>query len=192
MRRPSVVCALLFLTTGCGDALAPTSQNDLVASAAEIRTAANSITQAKVLGWLTVITDDSMAGRNTPSIGLEKTAQFLADNYHAWGMLPAGENSYRVYREPWAAQPLEAPALSATTSGATTTVYASWNGATTLASWQLLAGSSIAHMNVVASAPRSGFETTLNVAAAAFVQVRALSASGKVLATSEALAPSAG
>jgi hypothetical protein len=106
--------------------------------------------------------------------------------------LPAGENSYRVYREPWAAQPLEAPALSATTSGATTTVYASWNGATTLASWQLLAGSSIAHMNVVASAPRSGFETTLNVAAAAFVQVRALSASGKVLATSKALAPSAG
>ena len=125
--------------------------------------------------------------------GLPNLTEFDAHGQIVYdAQLPAGESSYRVYREPWAAQPLEAPALSASTSGATTTVYASWNGATTLASWQLLAGGSAAHMNVVASAPRSGFETTLNVAAAAFVQVRALSASGKVLATSKALALSAG
>lgn len=125
--------------------------------------------------------------------GLPNLTEFDAHGQIIYdAQLPAGESSYRVYREPWAAQPLEAPALSASTSGATTTVYASWNGATTLASWQLLAGGSAAHMNVVASAPRSGFETTFNVAAAAFVQVRALSASGKVLATSKALAPSAG
>ena len=44
-------------------------------------------------------------------------------------------------------------------------------------------------MNLVASAPRIGFETALSAPAAAFVEVRALSASGKVLATSKTLAP---
>jgi Arylsulfotransferase (ASST) len=106
--------------------------------------------------------------------------------------LPAGENSYRVYREPWAAQPSDPPDLAAGTSGATTTVYASWNGATTVASWQLLSGSSSAHLSVVSSTPRSGFETTLTTTAAAFVQVRALSASGKVIGTSKPIAPAAG
>lgn len=106
--------------------------------------------------------------------------------------LPAGENSYRVYREPWAGQPSEAPALSATTSGATTIAYASWNGATTATSWQLLGGASAARLSVLASAPRTGFETTLSAPAAAVVEVRALSASGKVLGTSKALAPAPG
>jgi hypothetical protein len=129
--------------------------------------------------------------------GLPNLTEFDAHGQVIYdAQLPAGENSYRVYREPWAGQPSEAPALSATTSattstGATTTVYASWNGATTLASWQLLAGASATHLSVVASAPRTGFETTLSAPAAAFVQVRALSASGKVLATSRALTPTA-
>ena len=103
--------------------------------------------------------------------------------------LPAGENSYRIYRLPWAGQPTAAPAVAATTAGATTTVYASWNGATTVASWQLLAGADAAHLNPVAIVPRSGFETTLTTPAAATVQVRALSASGKVLASSAPLSP---
>jgi hypothetical protein len=125
--------------------------------------------------------------------GLPNFTEFDAHGQIVYdAQLPAGENSYRIYREPWAGQPSEAPALSATTSGATTTVYASWNGATTLASWQLLAGASAAHLSVVASAPRTGFETTLSAPAAAFVQVRALSASGKVIGSSKALAPAAG
>jgi hypothetical protein len=106
--------------------------------------------------------------------------------------LPAGENSYRVYRLPWSGQPSEPPAIAATTSGATTTVYASWNGATTVTSWQLLAGPSASSLSVVGAVPRSGFETTLTTPAAAVVEVRALSASGKVLASSRALAPTAG
>jgi arylsulfotransferase ASST len=105
---------------------------------------------------------------------------------------PSGENSYRVLRLPWAGQPSEPPALAASTSGASTTAYASWNGATTVASWQLLAGTSAAHLSIVASAPRSGFETAIAAPAAAFVAVRALSASGKVLATSKTIAPAAG
>jgi hypothetical protein len=106
--------------------------------------------------------------------------------------LPRGETSYRVYRLPWSGQPGEPPAIAASTSGPTTTVYASWNGATTVSSWQLLAGASASSLSVVGAIPRSGFETTLTTAAAPVVEVRALSPSGKVLATSKALAPEAG
>jgi hypothetical protein len=106
--------------------------------------------------------------------------------------LPRGEDSYRVYREPWNGQSGHPPTLAALTSGATTTVYASWNGATTVVSWQLLTGSSAAHMTPVSTTPRTGFETTIPAPSAAFFQVRALSASGRVLGTSKTVAPTSG
>ncbi|MEO5799355.1 MAG: M28 family peptidase [Gemmatimonadales bacterium] len=61
-------------------------------SAKEIKQAAEFITPKAVLERISVIADDSMGGRNTPSAGLEKTAIWLADNYKKWGLLPAGEN----------------------------------------------------------------------------------------------------
>ncbi len=106
--------------------------------------------------------------------------------------LPKGENSYRVYRQVWSGQPNGAPAVAASTAGTTTTVYASYNGATEVASWQLLTGSSAASLAVVTSAPRAGFETAIAVPAAAFVEVRALNAAGKTLGTSKAIAPTVG
>ena len=106
--------------------------------------------------------------------------------------LPAGENSYRVYRLPWSGQPSGPPAVVARTTGATMAVYASWNGATTVASWELFAGSSAAHLTQVSTTPRSGFETTINAPAAAFVQVRAISTAGKVLASSKTVQPASG
>jgi hypothetical protein len=108
------------------------------------------------------------------------------------GELPKGERSYRVYREAWAAQPSEPPAISARASGASTAVYASWNGATTVTAWQLLTGSSASHMTAVSTTPKTGFETTIPAPAAAYVQVRALSASGAPLATSKAVRPATG
>jgi hypothetical protein len=106
------------------------------------------------------------------------------------GQLPAGESSYRFYREPWSAQPTEAPAIAARTANGATAVYASWNGATTVTAWQLLTGSSQSDLEAVSTTPKSGFETTIPSPAAAYVQVRALSASGKVLASSKAVQPS--
>ena len=63
-----------------------------IATDAEIRAAAALITPAKVLTRISVIADDSMGGRNTPSPGLESTARYLASNYQAWGLAPIGEN----------------------------------------------------------------------------------------------------
>jgi hypothetical protein len=105
---------------------------------------------------------------------------------------PAGEFSYRVYRLPWAGQPLTHPAIAARSNAAGTTVFASWNGATTVDSWQLLAGSSPGHLKALSTTPRSGFETPIPAPGAAYYQVRALSASGRVLATSAAVKPVTG
>lgn len=124
--------------------------------------------------------------------GLPNLTEFNAQGQMIYdAQLPRGEFSYRVYRLPWAGQPVEPPAIRARAAAGTDTVYASWNGATTVVSWQLLTGSSAAHLSAVSTTPRTGFETAIPAPAAPFYAVRALSASGRVLATSSAVAPTA-
>jgi hypothetical protein len=107
--------------------------------------------------------------------------------------LPSTYESYRAYRLAWSGQPRDSPALALTRArgGAAgpATVYASWNGATRLASWRVLAGSSPSRLAPVASAAKSGFETAVAVprlAAGAYVAVQALDATGAVLGASPA------
>jgi Arylsulfotransferase (ASST) len=137
----------------------------------------------------------TLAGGGTMTAGGGSPSFTEADAHGASvfaGALPAGERSYRVYREPWAGQPSVPPAISARTSGAATAVYASWNGATTVTAWQLLTGSSASRMTPVSTTPKTGFETTIPAPAATFVQVRALSASGKPLASSKTVRAAGG
>jgi hypothetical protein len=97
--------------------------------------------------------------------------------------------SYRSFRFPWTGAPSEAPAIAASRSATTTTVYASWNGDTRTASWRLLAGASAGQLTPVTSVPRSGFETTVTVPVAEpYVAVQALSAEGAVLGASHTIA----
>ena len=100
--------------------------------------------------------------------------------------------SYRTYLAPWQGQPRTPPALAAqATAGGSVTVEASWNGATQVASWRVLAGPAPTALSPVATVERSGFETRCQIASAGYVAVAALDASGSVLATSAAIAPSA-
>jgi hypothetical protein len=114
--------------------------------------------------------------------------------------LPSTYESYRAYRLSWSGQPSDSPAFAVTRSrgGATdrvpgsATVYASWNGATRLASWRVLAGPSPSRLAPVASAAKSGFETAVAVpklAPGAYVAVQALDATGAVLGASPAKRP---
>ena len=48
--------------------------------------------------------------------------------------------SYRAFRLPWTGTPAHAPSLALAGEGRALTAYASWNGATDVATWQLLAG----------------------------------------------------
>jgi hypothetical protein len=99
---------------------------------------------------------------------------------------PAPGQSYRAYRFPWSATPVSRPAIAVKAgAGAAATVYASWNGATAVSSWRVIAGESAAALAPVAETPSSGFETAVAVTtgAAAFA-VQALGAEGQVLGTS--------
>jgi hypothetical protein len=94
--------------------------------------------------------------------------------------------SYRAFRLPWSGQPAETPAiaLGGGTSGALT-VYASWNGATDVARWQLLAGESADALAPVKHARKRGFESTLRTGASGpMFAVQALDRSGNVLGQS--------
>ena len=54
--------------------------------------AAATITAADVSQRIGVIADDSMMGRDTPSRGLDLTAQYVADQFRKFGLQPGGEN----------------------------------------------------------------------------------------------------
>jgi len=53
--------------------------------------AAETITKEGVAHHISVIADDSMMGRDTPSPGLEKTAQYVADQFKKFGLKPGGD-----------------------------------------------------------------------------------------------------
>ncbi len=103
------------------------------------------------------------------------------------GHLPLPGQSYRAYRFPWSATPAAPPALAVTSAAGTATVHASWNGATGVSSWRVLAGATPSTMATVATVPVAGFETAVAVGGAGPVfAVQALDASGAVLGTSPA------
>jgi len=104
--------------------------------------------------------------------------------------VPSGIDTYRAYRFPWSARPAAPPDVAARVAGAATSVWASWNGATDVASWQVLAGGDPASLQPVAEGPLAGFETALTVPLAEpYVAVRAIDSSGQVLGTSGPVKP---
>jgi len=106
------------------------------------------------------------------------------------GRLTKGKGNYRAIRERWSGQPVTLPAIAAgRTRRGRVVVWASWNGATEVARWQVLAGTS-ERLRGVASKARAGFETEIAArTGASHVAVRALDADGRVLATSRAVRP---
>jgi hypothetical protein len=66
-------------------------------------------------------------------------------------------------------------------------VYVSWNGATNVASWRVLGGSSPGALTQVGTAVKRGFETAIKIPSQTFVAVQALDRRGNVLSTSTTL-----
>ena len=65
-------------------------------------------------------------------------------------------------------------------------VYVSWNGATQVTAWEVLAGASPSELESLGSIPRNGFETAMLVRTAEpYVVVRAKDRSGRVLGATE-------
>jgi len=148
----------------------------------------------------------------------EGNAQFLANGhvFVGWGAIPyytefdargrivldasfgkgvariTGPNqdadSYRAFRFVWHGHPTEPPAVRVRGGK----VYVSWNGATEVARWRVLAGPDADHLKPVKTVAKTGFETVIAVQDARFFAARALDARDRVLAESPAVEPTAG
>jgi hypothetical protein len=92
--------------------------------------------------------------------------------------------SYRAYRFPFNGYPPTVPRVATSSGGRTTTIWVSWNGDTVAHQWRVLAGSSSSSLRAVKTVERSGFETNISIGRTSYVQIQALSSSGKVLSTS--------
>ena len=97
-----------------------------------------------------------------------------------------GTESYRAFKQPWSGQPVtELPAITVV-SGAPATVFASYNGCTSVDSWVVLGGPTPADLTRLGQAPRLGFETAILVPAPPpYLAVEAVAGTGRVLGRSE-------
>lgn len=121
----------------------------------------------------------------------------------------APADSYRAYRFEWEGRPTDPPDVVVTPFGDSEAaggggegaddaergdgdgqleVAVSWNGATGVATWRVLAGDDADDLEAVAEVRKDGFETTLRIEHVAVVAVEGLDATGKVLDRSETLA----
>jgi EmrB/QacA subfamily drug resistance transporter len=101
------------------------------------------------------------------------------------GELPGPDLTYRATLEPWIGLPLSPPLGAARQTDGKSTVYASWNGATQVVSWRVLAGPGADRLSVVATHAKSGFETAIEVPSGdKRFEVQALGAGGRVIGAS--------
>jgi hypothetical protein len=75
--------------------------------------------------------------------------------------MPSGYDSYRAFTFAWDGRPADPPVFTAERDADDVVAYASWNGATEVSRWQLLAGDDAEALEPVASAPRTSFETKI-------------------------------
>ncbi len=139
-------------------------------------------------------------------VAAEGSAQGLAngDTFVEWGILgrfsefdPSGHllfdaseapgyGSYRGYRSQWVGNPSTSPTALALDNGdGTISVHAIWNGATEVASWQVMGGSTPGALGPVATVPWNGLDTVATVPGPlGNVQVVALNSAGATIGTS--------
>lgn len=147
----------------------------IVASQGNVQTLSNT---NKFVGWgqSQYFSEFAAAGNTTanPSLNLLYDAQIPSNNY-----------TYRAYRETWVATPYYPPSIAAIANNGQVTMYASWNGSTETAAWQVFAGRSPDGLTLVASAAKSGFETAIaSPDGGPYFQVKALNSSGEVIGVS--------
>jgi hypothetical protein len=104
--------------------------------------------------------------------------------------LPYDMSSYRALRLPWSGHPLKPPRALANLSntGEETIAHMSWNGASEVAAWRVLAGERPQALGPQTTIPASDFENTAILPKKyAYVAVQALDGSGHVLGTSQSV-----
>jgi len=117
--------------------------------------------------------------------------------YNIWKPEGEGRGHYRTFKSDWVGRPTWPPSLAWEDVGGGLTVpgspasrvYLSWNGATEVASWQIIAGNSTSMLDVPSKLfPRAGFETTITIGAGVrYGQAVALDKQGIVLGRTDVI-----
>ena len=98
---------------------------------------------------------------------------------------PGPDLSYRATLDQWSGSPVDPPATAARSTPKGTDVYVSWNGATQVTDWRLLAAKAGGPLAPVATSPKTGFETEITVKGGYQVfEVQALNKKGNVIGAS--------
>jgi MFS family permease len=115
-------------------------------------------------------------------------SEYTASGHLIWdASLPGPDITYRATLNPWVGLPLYPPLGAARNRDGKLTAYASWNGATQVAAWRVLAGSSGTPLRLVAAAVKAGFETPIAVPPGGYTtfELQALDARGHVIGISQ-------
>ncbi len=115
------------------------------------------------------------------------TSEFAPDGtWLADVRFPSGAASYRSLSFEWTGRPAHPPSLAA--DRRRSTLYASWNGATGIAYWELLTGSSRRSLRPVGRVRTRGFETPIRISSSGgYAAVAAIDGRGHRLASSRAI-----
>ncbi|HWJ51666.1 MAG TPA: arylsulfotransferase family protein, partial [Solirubrobacteraceae bacterium] len=100
---------------------------------------------------------------------------------------PLDMSFYRAFRFPWRGRPSNPPAVLAglNNTGEETIVHASWNGATDVSEWRVLAGERSGALTAQATIPAAGFESSTTLPKKySYAAVQALDSTGRVLGAS--------
>jgi hypothetical protein len=105
------------------------------------------------------------------------------------GTLGRDVQNFTTTLSPWRGQPRTVPSVVVRRAAAgTVTVTVSWNGATDVHSWRVLAGASSGTLSSVTTVAKAGFETSVPAPTAGpYVAVQALDGSGAVIGASPAV-----
>ncbi len=119
--------------------------------------------------------------------GVPEISEFAPDGSLLFDAhLPYGLIFYRAYRQPWSGLPASPPvAFAGLNNVGETIVYMSWNGATGVRSWRVLAGVRANKLAPVVRVADNAFETsTILTLGYRYAAVQALDANGRVLGRS--------
>jgi hypothetical protein len=105
------------------------------------------------------------------------------------GTFPYSVGSYRAFRFPWKAYPRTSPSVAvANATDGTAIVYVSWNGATQVTGWRVLAGSHPGQLHGLGPVhAKTGFETAIRLRTRPrYVAVQGLASGHNLLGVSSA------
>jgi hypothetical protein len=121
--------------------------------------------------------------------GVPAISEFASDGSLAFDAhLPYDMSFYRAFRFPWSGRPSTPPAALANLNdtGEETIVHMSWNGASEVASWRVLAGEHPGSLTTQTTIPASAFESSTTLPKKyAYAAVQALDAADHLLGGSQ-------